>query len=359
MVLIIHHAFKRRNMSKNGKGFLKSLAEITGKLSGFIILLVIAAYFATGIHQINSSEVGLVIQFGKAVRTEQPGINYHLPRPFENVIKIDVKSLRSIDIGFRKKGDAADSDSLYAEGDLVSRNAYINSYRKVGRTASEIQKESLMMTSDNNFAKVQASIQYKITDPMEYAFKITFIEDVLRCIGESFIREKVAEKSIDEVLTTLRNEISFEAAEKIQQLVNSLQLGIKIVSVKLLEVKPPDAVTAAFDDVNSAIQDKEKKMNLAIQYYNDIVPKAQGEASKTIQEAQAYSQIQILNAEGEADRFLSLLGNYEKAPDITKKRMYLDSVGKILQNSQKVVFPSSKELNGIEVLELLKDVVKQ
>jgi len=347
-------------MNKKGKGFLKSLTEITGKLSIFIILLVIAAYFATGIHQINSSEVGLVIQFGKAVRTEQPGINYHLPRPFEKVIKIDIKSLRSINIGFRKNNNTVEGyESFYGEGDLFARNAYINSYRNVGRTSSEIQKESLMMTSDNNFAKVQASIQYKITDPMEYAFKITFIEDVLRCIGESFIREKVAEKSIDEVLTTLRNEISFEAAEKIQDLVNTLELGIKIVSVKLLEVKPPDAVTAAFDDVNSAIQDKEKKMNLAIQYYNDIVPKAQGEASKTIQEAQAYSQIQILNAEGEADRFSSLLENYEKAPDITKKRMYLDSVGKILKNSQKIVFPSSKDLNSIEFLELLKDVVKQ
>lgn len=347
-------------MSNRRKGFMKSLIEITEKLSIFIILLIIAAYFATGIHQINSSEVGLVIRFGEAVRTETPGINYHLPRPFEKVLKIDIKSIRTINLGVRKESDTVESYESFNNGnDLIARSAYLRSYRSSGTPYLELQKESLMMTSDNNFAKTQASIQYKITDPMEYAFKITFIEDVLRCIGESFIREKVAERTIDEVLTTARNEISFEAAEKIQELVSTLELGIKIVSVKLLEVKPPDDVTAAFDDVNSAIQDKEKKMNLAIQYYNNIVPKAQGEASKTIQEAQAYSEIQVLNAEGEVDRFLSLLENYEKAPDITKKRLYLDSVGKILKNSQKIVIPSSKDLNSIEFLELLKDVVKQ
>ncbi len=348
-------------MSRNFSKFLGEIGKSLEKLSWLIIAMIVVAYFATGIHQINSSEQGLVVQFGKVVRLEQPGINYHLPRPFESVIKIDIKSLRSIDIGFRKSyGDIGGYESFYGDGDLFARNAYINSYRNVGKTSAEIQKEALMMTSDNNFANVQASIQYRIVNPMDYAYRITFVEDVLRCIGESYIRECVAELDINEVLTTSRNEISYDAMEKIQILVNELELGIKIVSVKMLEVKPPEAVTAAFDDVNSAIQDKEKKMNMAIQYYNAVVPKAQGEASKTVQEAEAYSQIQVLSAQGEAERFLMLLKSYEQAPEITKKRMYLDSMGKIMRNSQKIIMPSSVEdSTSIKFTELLKDVTVQ
>jgi len=338
--------------NKIGKQSSANVKKIVDRFAFFITLAVIGLYFSTGIYQVNSSEVALVVRFGKCIGVAQPGINYHLPQPFESIVKVDVKNLKTIEIGFRKTTAYIPNGVVYtSESDLISRNSGIKDYREKAKMEEEIKKESLMMTEDNNIANVECAIQYKISDPFDYAFNMKNPDLVLKNVAECVIRQKVAEHPLDEVLTSARNNIAENAKKSLQETVENYKIGISILSVNLQQVKPPQQVVAAFDDVNSAIQDKERKHNKALQYYNDIVPKAQGEASKTLQEAKAYKQIQILTAEGDIARFDLMLKNYMLAPEITKKRLYLENLEKILPGMNKIIL-SEKNQDNLNLLQL-------
>ncbi len=307
----------------------QKIKKIIGRMSLLILLIIVGIYFTTGVYQINPSEVGLVKRFGKYVRTAGPGINYHLPAPFESVTIVDILSLRKIEIGFRSSG--------------------------VGKY-SGITKEALMMTGDNNFASVESAVQYRIKDPVKYAFKIANPDEVVKIVSESVIRERVAQRTIDQVLTSDRDEIAIEAKQIIQQILDNYESGVFIDNVKLQEVYPPSQVLAAFDDVNSANQDMEKTINTALKYYNDVVPRAEGEASKNVQEAEAYREVQILRAEGEVTRFLQILERYEKAPEITKQRIYIETMEKILPDSKKIMLLNENggTFNFLDIQEVMK-----
>ncbi len=286
------------------------------------IVGVLAIYFSTGFYQVAASEVGLVKRFGKYVRTDQPGINFHLPSPFESVTIVDVLSIRKIEIGFR----------------TVAANRY-----------TSVVSEALMMTEDNNFASVECVVQYRIKDPFLFAFNVQNPEEIVKALSESVIRERVALRTVDEVLTSDRDLIAMEAKDRLQSLLDRFRLGVSLENVRLQEVNPPTEVLAAFDDVNSAIQDKEKTINTALRFYNDLVPKAQGEAARVIQEAEGYRDIRILNAQGEVARFLQVLEKYEVSPEITRQRLYIETMEKVLPNFRTLILPG----NGGNTLKLL------
>lgn len=315
------------NYSSNAQ----KVKKILGSLSIIILLIILGIYFSTGIYQINPSEVGLVKRFGKYVRTAGPGINYHLPAPFESVTVVDILSLRKIEIGFRTSTTP-------------------------GRYSATLTEESLMMTGDNNFASVESAVQYRIKDPVQYAFKIANPDEVVKLVAESVIRERVAQRTIDQVLTSDRDQIAIEAKQTIQEILDAYESGVVIDNVRLQEVYPPSQVLAAFDDVNSANQDMEKTINTALKYYNDVVPRAEGEASRTVQEAEAYKEVQILKAEGEVTRFLQILERYEKAPEITKQRLYIEMMENILPDSKKLMLlnKNNDTFNFLDIQEVMK-----
>ncbi len=304
------------------------IKKFLGGFSILVIIIIIGIYFATGIYQIGPSDVGLVKRFGKFVRMHQPGINYHLPAPFESVVIVDIRSLRKIEIGFR----------------TTTPGRY-----------TDVAKESLMMTGDNNFADVETAVQYKVKDPVKFAFNVKDPNQIVKFVSEATIRERVAQRSISEVLTTDRDAIAFEAQTGIQEVLDKYGVGIKVENVRLQEVNPPDQVLAAFDDVNSALQDQQKITNQAQSYYNDIVPRAQGQASETVQEARAYKGVRVLGAEGEVARFNKILERYINAPEITRTRLYIETMERILPNSKKILLLGEEQSgNTLNFLDLEK-----
>jgi membrane protease subunit HflK len=293
-----------------------------------VVIGIVAVYFMTGFYQVAPSEVGLVKRFGKHIRTDQPGINYHFPAPFESVTIVDILSVRKIEIGFR----------------TVSANRY-----------TSVVSEALMMTGDNNFASVECVVQYRIKDPALFAFNVLNPEEIVKALSESVIRERVALRTVDEVLTSDRDAIAIEAKERLQYLLDRFGIGVSLENVRLQEASPPSEVISAFDDVNSALQDKEKTINTALRFYNDLVPKAQGEAAKVIQEAEAYRDVRILAAQGEVARFSQVLEKYEVSPEITRQRLYIETIEKILPNFRTLILPENtgNTLNILDIQSLL------
>ena len=294
-----------------------------------IVLAIIVIYFLTGIFQVGPSEVALVKTFGKYSYMAQPGIHYRLPYPFQSHVIVDVATVRKIEIGFRSiiKGSNID---------------YVS-----------VPKEALMITGDGNIVSVEAVIQYRVKDPVALTFNVTNIENLVRFTTESVLREKIAMKSIDDVLTVGRDIIAMETAKQVQKILDSYSSGIKVENVYLQEVAPPEAVLAAFDDVNNAKQDRERYINEAKKYANDIIPKAEGKAQMILKEAEAYANEIYLKALGEAKRFERILEEYRKAPDITKKRLFLDAMQIALANSKnRILILDKSTLKFLNINEL-------
>jgi len=295
--------------------------------SGLFVLLIVAAivvvYFLSGFFLVGPDQVGLIKRFGKYTGTVGPGLGYHLPFPFENAVIVDTSNLRKQEIGF-----------------MTIRTG----------TFQTLANEALMLTGDGNIVSVELVIQYYIGDPVKLAFNIVDDADIVKFTTESVLREEVASSTIDSILTTERDTISTKTAERVQTELDRLNTGIIVKNVFLQEVAPPKQVITAFDDVNSAKQDKEKLIYEAEKYRNDLIPKAEGEAAQMTRDAEVYAQERILNAEGEAERFLSILEEYEKAPDVTRTRMYLETLGKLLGETSKTVVLDQSSL--LKLLEL-------
>lgn len=301
-----------------------------------VVFIVLGIYFLTGVYQVGPSEVALLKTFGKFTSVVTSGIHYHLPYPIQSHVTVDVTTVRKIEIGFRS----------------VQRGERI-SYQSV-------PQEAIMITGDNNLVSVEAVVQYRVKDPVAYAFNITEADSIVRFTTESVLREKVAMRSIDDVLTAGRDEIGFETARMLQEILDSYNCGIKVENIYLQEVVPPDPVVDAFDDVNNARQDRERLINEARKYANDVVPKAQGQAQEILRQAEAYSQEVYLKALGEAKRFEEVLEEYSKAPDITRKHMLLDAIQSLLEKSESKVFfvGNGDSLNILNISDLLKEMGK-
>ncbi|KLO23229.1 HflK protein [Marinitoga sp. 1197] len=294
-----------------------------------VVILLILGYFSTSIYQVGPSEMGLVLTFGKYTSSTGPGIHWRLPYPFQSHRIVDIKTLKKIEIGFRT----------------------VN-YR--GRVEYQpVTEESLMITGDENIVSLEAVVQYRIADPVKFAFRILNGFDMVKFATESVLREMVAINPIDNVLTSERDRIAMETAAKVQKILDEYGAGIKVENVYLQEVAPPDEVVKAFDDVNSAKQDKEKFINEANRYANDVIPKAQGQAQKILRDAEAYSYERVAIATGEAKRFKAMLKEYKAAKDITEKRIILEAIQDLIQNSkEKVIVDSSDTLKLLNLPEI-------
>ncbi|MGB4715425.1 MAG: FtsH protease activity modulator HflK, partial [Defluviitoga tunisiensis] len=285
-----------------------------------------------GVYQVGPSEVALVKTFGAYSSTTGPGIHLHLPYPFQSHVIVDVRTINKIEIGFRTTSS--------------------------GRTTSYVfvEEEAEMITGDQNIISIEAIVQYRVSDPVDYAFNVIQGDDLVKLTSESVLREMVALLELEKVLTTERDKVAMETARRIQEIMNDYEAGIQIENVYLQDVTPPDPVVPAFDDVNNARQDQQTSINEAQRYANDVIPRAEGEAVKILNDAQAYAYEQISKATGEAERFRIMLEEYRKSEEITKNRLILDSIQKMLENSKiKVISEKGDTLNFINIAEVMGD----
>jgi membrane protease subunit HflK len=226
--------------------------------------------------------------------------------------------------------------------------------RPGSRLAAELERESLMVTGDLNMAQVEWIVQYTIENPKDFLFQLRNPVETLRDISESVMREVVGDMTVTEVLTEKRAEINDQVREGLAEILAEYQSGLHITQVILQDVVPPGRVKAAFDDVNNAQQEKEKTINEARQAYNKAIPLARGDALKKIQEAEGYALDRVNRAKGETARFLAILAEYEKAPDVMKRRLYLEAIGKILPQLQRKVIIDERAKGILPLLELNK-----
>ena len=271
---------------------------------GIIALIVLFGSF----FQIEPEEVGVITRFGKYVRTVDPGL--HLKMPFvETLYKVPVERQQKLEFGFR----TTDTSTL-----------------QTGYTKNNTKDESMMLTGDLNLADVEWVVQYRVDDPYNYLFKVKNPESTLRDMSEAAMRQVIGDRTVNEVLTVGRTEVASKVHRLLQEWSNEYSLGIKIDQVVLQDVNPPDDVKAAFNAVNRAQQERETLINEAESEYNKVVPKARGQAEETIQKAKGYAAERVNNAQGEVARFNDLYEEYVKAPEVTRTRLYLETMNKVL-----------------------------
>ncbi|MFT5641070.1 MAG: membrane protease subunit HflK [Cyclobacteriaceae bacterium] len=293
-----------------------------------LLLLVIILW--SSIFQISTEEVGVITRFGKYVRQVEPGLNFKIPFA-EDVYKVPVERQQKLEFGFR------------------TVSAGVNT--KYRESSSSTKDESLMLTGDLNLAEVQWVVQYRVDNAYNNLFKVRNPQSTLRTISEAAMRQIVGDRTVNEVLTVGRTEIGSKLQELIQQICREYSMGIKIEQVVLQDVNPPEPVKAAFNAVNEAQQEKETLINQAKSAYNKVIPKARGQAEETIQQAEGYAAERVNNADGEASRFTALYKEFVKAPEVTKRRIYLETMSNVIPKIGNVVITDDK---GNNVLPLLK-----
>jgi modulator of FtsH protease HflK len=284
----------------------KKFSEFSKYLIWVPVALLIIMGLQGLIYSIGPDEVGVIQRFGKYIRLSSPGLHAKIPFGIEKVTPIKVEKIFKEEFGTGRE----DSPS-----------------RVTGRENRDV---SLMLTGDLNILDVRWIVQYKVRDPIKFLFIVRNPRNIIRDVSEVIMRRLVGDYTVDEVLTIKREEIDHQAQIETQKILDEYQTGVQVVTVKLLDVNPPDKVKPAFNEVNEAKQEKEKMINQAWEAYNKVVPKARGEAERTIREAEGYSLDKINRAKGEAERFLATLNEYKKAPEITQKRLYLETLNEVL-----------------------------
>ena len=285
----------------------------------------LALWLFTGVYMVGPDEVGVVRTFGEYTRVAQSGLNYHFPYPIEQVNTPAVTEVKRIEIGFR-----------------TLRNGQ---YRTV-------EKESLMLTGDENIVDAEMIVQYKIKDPVSYLFNIVEPELTVRQAAEASLRTVVGRNKIDETLTTGKFAIQEGTKTQLQLILDKYESGIHVVAVQLQDVSPPKEVIGAFKDVASAKEDKNRMVNQAEGYRNDVIPKARGEAEAMIRDAEGFKQARIKRSEGDAAKFTTILKEYRKAKSITQKRLYLETMEKVLPDIEKIIIPDKDSGNMLNLLNL-------
>ena len=323
-----------RNMKRKLDGFFGGSSPDGGDMSnagpigfGLILLVAFLVWILSGIYIVDPAERGVVLRFGAFNDVTQPGPHWHIPYPIEAVEVVNVEQSRNAEIGYRSN---------------------------TGRSGSTILSESLMLTKDENIVDLKIAVQYKIKDAEAYLFNVRNPDLTLRQMTESAVRETVGQSEMDFVLTEGRSAIAASTEVLLQSMLDSLQTGLVITSVNMQDVQPPEQVQAAFADVVKAREDEVRQKNEAEAYANDIVPRARGAAFRLVQEAEAYKKQVIAKAEGDTSRFLQVMNEYEKAPEITRERLYLESMESVYTQSQKVMIDVTKGSNNMLYLPLDK-----
>ncbi len=289
--------------------------------AGFGLILGIAAvvWLFSGIYIVDAGKQGVVLRFGAFHEATMPGPHWRIPYPVDQVKIVDVEQRRFVEIGYR------------------SGNA--------GQASVSVPREALMLTKDENIVNIQLAVQYQVSDPRDYLFNTRDPDAVLKQAAESAIREVIGTSEMDFVLKQGRAEVVGRTREIMQKTLNSYNAGLLISDVNLQDAQPPEEVQASFSDAIKAREDKERFKNEAEAYANDIIPKARGGAARQIQEAEGYKESLIAKAEGEASRFSQLLKEYRKAPEVTRKRLYLETMESVLGKTGKVIVDSDNANN--------------
>ena len=265
--------------------------------------LVFSAFYT-----VDADEVGVIQRFGKYIRTTNPGLHFKMPFGVETVKKVKVQRVFKEEFGFRTVQAGIQTE--------YSRN--------------DFSGESLMLTGDLNSAVVDWIVQYRVKDPINYLFHVRNVVETLRDVSESVMREVVGDHSVDEVIVLSRQDIEVLAQKSTQELLDEFETGIDIVTIKLQDVNPPKAVQPAFNEVNEARQEKERIINEALEAYNKVVPQASGQAEQTIRQAEGYATNRVNRAQGDAEKFLAIWQEYSKAEEVTRRRLYLETLLEIL-----------------------------
>ena len=278
---------------------------------GLILIIAAVVYGLSGFYIIDEGKRGVVLQFGKYDKTTMPGLHW-FPRFAQSVEVVDIERIRDASIGYRSTG--------------------------TGRQATtRVERESLMLTQDENIVDIQLAVQYKVKNASDYLFNVVNPDITLRQATESAVREIIGKNKMDFVLTQGRSDIANRVQKLIQDILDRYKTGLLITSVNMQDAQPPEQVQAAFDDAVKAREDNVRQINEAEAYANDIIPRAQGQAARKIQEANAYKEQVIAEANGEASRFSQIYAAYKKAPEVTRKRMYLETMESVLSKSSKVM----------------------
>jgi membrane protease subunit HflK len=292
-----------------------------------LLFLVVTTYY-----QVEPDEVGVVQRFGRFVRTTEPGPHLKLPFGIETVSKVPVQKTLKMEFGFRTESPGIKSTFAPATKETLG--------------------ESVMLTGDLNVAVVEWIVQFRIKDPRKYLFDVRDQEKTFKDMSEAVVRRVVGDRSVDEVLTFGRESVALQAKEELQKLCDLYAIGIDVQQLILQQVDPPDPVKPAFNEVNQAIQEKERAINDAWADYNTSVPRAKGQAEQQVRSAEGYSLERVNKADGDAKRFDALYEEYKKAPAVTRRRIYLESLAEILPKLGRKLIVDDKARGILPLLEL-------
>jgi membrane protease subunit HflK len=294
------------------------------RLMVIVPLLLFVVWLASGFYRVQPDEQGVVLRFGDYIKTTQPGLNWHIPSPVETALTPKVTRSNRVEIGFRSGADLAAAGS-----------------------ARDVQNESLMLTGDENIVDINFVLLWQIKDAGNFLFNIRDPEQTVKAVAESVMREIIGKTPIAEATTEARGDIELASRELTQAILDSYGAGILVNQVQLQKVDPPQEVIDAFRDVQRAQADRERLQNEAETFANDILPRARGEAERLLQEAQAYRQEVVARAQGDAQRFVSVYNEYDKARDVTLRRIYLETMEDVLRDMNKVVIDQSAGANAV------------
>jgi membrane protease subunit HflK len=314
------------------------LPKIPRKTVQIILIVFIAAIVLYGgIYQIRPDEMGVIQRFGKFVRTTDPGLHFKLPLGIETLTKVPVQRQLKQEFGFRTASPGIRSEFVIP---------------------ADAKKESVMLTGDLNVLNVEWIVQYKIRDPYKYLFKMRGAEGTFRDMNEAVVRRIIGDNSVDEVLTTGRDRLAHEARQALQDLCNVYEIGIEVNQLIFQDINPPEPVKPSFNEVNESLQEKERKINEAWAEYNNEIPKATGVAEQTIRGAEGYATERVNNAKGDASRFTAIYQEYARAPQVTRKRLYLETMNDVMQKIGKKVVIDGQLKNLLPLLNLTEEVKK-
>ncbi|HCD52293.1 MAG TPA: FtsH protease activity modulator HflK [Balneolaceae bacterium] len=310
--------------------------KITQNIRLMVVLLVGVAAIFSSVFTVETEEVGVITRFGEYVDEAQPGLNFKIPF-VDQVQLVPVKRQLKLEFGYRTTEAGVNS-----------------SYRKAGYGG-----ESLMLTGDLNLGDVEWVVQYRIDNPYNYLFKIREVDETMRDVSEAAMRQVVGDRTVDEVITEGRAELANETEIILQQIVQEYEMGIRIDQVLVQDVNPPDPVKPSYNGVNEAEQQRETLINEARADYNRVIPRAAGEAEQTIQQAEGYALNRVNTAKGEVSRFNDLYSEYIKAPEVTKTRIFLETMEDILPKMGQKIITDEEGNSVIPLLQLQMDGVKK
>ncbi|CAK0771176.1 Protein HflK [Gammaproteobacteria bacterium] len=307
-----------RKMQKSLGGFFggshgggKRIVPPSGKLT-FILFILLIVWVATGIYVVDQAERGVVLRFGRFVVTTLPGLRWHWPYPIESVQIVNTEQIRNVEIGYRSTSSG---------------------HQPMG----SVPAEALMLTQDENIIDIKFAVQYFVKEAKDFLYNVKDPKETLQQVTESAVREVIGKSKMDFVLTEGRGEIVDRARRLIQEILDRYQTGMEVTSVNMQDAQPPEEVQTAFADAVKAREDEQRLKNEAETYSNDILPKARGAAARQMEEANGYRARVVASAEGESNRFVKVLEQYEKAPKVTRERLYLETMETVLTGNNKIL----------------------